>query len=366
MRVLVAPDKFAGTLAAAEAAEAIAAGWRRHAPADQLVLAPLSDGGPGFLDTLHAVLGGRLLAQSVSGPQGEPVPAAVLVAEDTAYVESAQACGLHLVPADRRDTGASTTYGVGELILAAIRSGARRVIVGLGGSATTDGGAGALAALGARPADALRRGGAALAGLGAVDVAPARAAVAGVDLVAASDVDNPLLGLRGASNVFGPQKGAGPEQVQALDAALARWAELTDRAVADLPGAGAAGGLGFGLLLLGGRRVPGIATVMEVVGFAAQLPDVDLVLTGEGAFDPSSLRGKVVSGVAAAAAAAARPTVVLAGRVEVGRREQAAAGISGAYAVVDHLAAGEDPLARPAERLADLAERVARTWSRPG
>jgi glycerate kinase len=373
MRVLICPDSFTGTLSAPDAAGAIAAGWRSAAPDDEITTAPLSDGGPGFVDVVQAALGGELLAVTVTGPLGDPVPATVLLAPDgTAYLESAQACGLHLVPADRRDPTRTTTVGVGELIRAALDAGARALVVGLGGSGTNDGGAGALAALGAAPAEVLRAGGGALAGLDALDLAPARERLAGVDLRIASDVDSPLLGLRGASAIFGPQKGATADQVQRLDAALEHFARAAQPGVglnmagspAVAPGAGAAGGLGYGLLLLGGRRVPGIATVLELTGLAKAAAGVDVVVTGEGCFDWQSLQGKVVSGVAALAMEVARPCVVLAGQVEVGRREMAALGIESAYSVSEHAGSTEAAMADPAAHLESLAARVARSWSR--
>ncbi|MEP7092326.1 MAG: glycerate kinase, partial [Nocardioidaceae bacterium] len=216
MRVLIAPDKFAGTLSATDAAEAIAEGWRRHAPGDELDLVPMADGGPGFVDVLHASLGGDLLAVTVQGPYGETVPGSVLLVDGTAYVESAQACGLHLTPKPERDPERASTYGVGELLAAAADAGARTIYVGLGGSGTNDGGAGMLAALGATsvPAEALLRGPTGLVGLDSVDLAAARARLADVQLVAASDVDNPLLGLIGATNVYGPQKSVSPDRLQ--------------------------------------------------------------------------------------------------------------------------------------------------------
>ncbi|WP_205857380.1 glycerate kinase, partial [Phytoactinopolyspora endophytica] len=236
MRILVAPDKFAGTLTAVEAAEAIADGWRRTAPDAEVVPVPMADGGPGFVDVLHASLGGQLLAVTVHGPLEETVPATFLLVDDVAYIESAQACGLALLPLDsdgrRPASGAvmgASTYGVGELIASAVDAGARRVVVGLGGSGTNDGGAGLLAALGAtsEPDGALTGGPADLATLSRVDLAAAREKVAGVELVAASDVDNPLLGLRGATNVFGEQKGLVEEESKlAADAALTRFAEM--------------------------------------------------------------------------------------------------------------------------------------------
>ena len=380
MRVLIAPDKFAGTLTAVEAAAAIAEGWRRTAPADQLVEVPLADGGPGFVDVLHAALGGELVDVRVSGPLGEPVDAEVLVVAGTAYVESAQACGLHLVP-EPRDPRATTTYGVGELLLAARDAGGLRVVVGLGGSGTNDAGAGLLAALGARAVDVdgadvtdlMRRGGGGLRRIAAVDLRPALVAVAGLELVVASDVDNPLLGLRGATNGFGPQKGADDATVMELEGSLESFARAVGRRAdgkdpAVALGAGAAGGLGYAVLHLGAARVPGIATVLDTVDLAGHVGRADLVLTGEGAFDWQSLHGKVVSGVAEAALAQGRGCVVLAGRVDVGRREYLAVGVSGAYAVLDDLRdrglPADEAFAHPAARLADLAERAARTWSR--
>ena len=368
MRVLVAPDKFAGTLSAPQAAAAIAAGWQRHAPADEVDLAPMADGGPGFVDVLGAVPRERpaeLLSVTAAGPLGDEVPATVLVDGDTAYVESAQACGLHLLPPEHRDPTRATTYGVGQLVAAALDAGVRRVVLGLGGSGTNDGGAGLLAALGAssRPAGLLTEGPLALARLEHVDLAPALARFAGVELVAASDVDNPLLGLAGATNTYGPQKGLDPAQVQVLDAALERLAAATDKRLALGRGAGAAGGLGFGLLLLGAARRPGVRLVADLVRLPQRAAAADLVVTGEGAFDFSSRSGKVPYGVAEVAAEAVRPCIALAGQVLVGAREMRALGVESAYAVVD-LVGEERSFADPAGSLADLAERVARSWSR--
>ena len=371
----MAPDKFAGTLSAVEAAAAIAEGWRRTAPDDIVVEVPLADGGPGFLDVLHAALGGDLLALTVTGARGERVPASLLLVEGSAYVESAQACGLHLLPETARDPRVTTTFGVGELLVHAVDAGARRIVVGLGGSATNDAGAGMLAALGATAVDArgrdvsalLRGGGAGLRAVARVDLAPALARIGGVEIVAASDVDNPLLGLRGATNGFGPQKGADRAAVMELEGSLeafavavGRRADGKDPAVA--LGAGAAGGLGFALLHLGASRVPGIATVLDTVRLADRIAEADVVVTGEGCFDWQSLRGKVVAGVAEAALAQGRGCVVLAGRVEVGRREYAATGVSAAYAVSDLAGGTAAAMAEPAPRLADLAARIARTW----
>lgn len=384
MRVLIAPDCFTGTLSAGQAAEAIAEGWRRSAPDDELSLLPLSDGGPGFLDVLQRALGGTTVAVTVQDPLGRDVPAAILVVDEeagrTAYLESAQACGLHLLAEGERDPAVTSTYGVGQLLEAALAEGATRVVVGLGGSGTNDAGAGMLAALGAGPADRLAAGGLALVDADDTvldDLAGTRRRFEGVDLVLATDVDVPLLGFHGASAVFAPQKGATPELAQQLEAALGRFTEVVARALPprrDLisgtalrldrePGAGAAGGLGYGLMLLGGRRVSGVAAVLAAVGFADRLRGADLVVTGEGTFDWQSLRGKVVAGVAEQALAAAVPTVVVAGQALVGRRESMALGISGTYAVAERPDQVPAALADPAGTLAARAARVAGTWS---
>ena len=364
MRVLIAPDKFAGTLTAVEAAAAIAEGWGRRAPHDDLDLAPMADGGPGFVDVLHASLGGELHALSVRDPYGRPVPATLLRVGDTAYVEAAQAVGLHLTPEGERDPERGSSYGVGQLVLAAVDAGARTVVVGLGGTGTNDAGAGLLEALGAmpEPADALGRGPRGLIHLERVDLSAARRRVEGVEIVAASDVDNPLLGLIGATSVYGPQKGIAEDRKMAVDAALEKLASATDKKVGLQKGAGAAGGLGFALMLLGARREPGIGIVAAAVGLTERARAADLVVTGEGAFDFTSRSGKVPYGVAEIAAQTLRPCIALAGRVLVGSREMRALGVESAYAVVD-LVGEERSFADPHGSLAALAERVARSWS---
>jgi glycerate kinase len=366
MRVLVAPDAFGGTLTAPEAARAIIEGWHRHAPDDELNAAAMADGGPGFVDVLHEGLGGDLAVVTVRGPVGAPVPVAVLHADGTAYVESAQACGLHLV--DPQDPLHATTYGVGEAIGAAVDAGARRVVVGLGGSATNDGGAGLLAALGATADVPLDAGPQGLTGVTRVDLAPARDRLRDVELVIAADVDVTLLGMFGATKTFGPQKGLTDDQIIAVDGVLDRFVDATcgttpaERRTADAKGAGAAGGLGFALMLLGGQVVSGIDLVADAVGLTSQAGAHDLVVTGEGAYDFSSRAGKVVFGVASVAAAAARPCIVLAGQVLVGSREMRAMGIESAYSVAD-LVGIDAAMSEAYASLATLAERVARTWS---
>jgi glycerate kinase len=393
VRVLIAPDRFSGTLTAAEAAEAIAEGWRRHAPEDDLDICPLSDGGPGFVDALHTALPGRLIPVEVPGPMGDPALAVFLLTDGangvdggipTAYIEAAQAAGLGLVPLGRRDPGTATSRGVGVLIAAALTAGARRIVVGLGGSASNDGGAGMLAGLAAelagedavpgadRLVEALAGGGLALRGVTTdqlTALAPLRERLTDVELLVASNLDVTLLGFKGASALHAEQKGASPEQAQQLDLAIGDFAraalEVTgtaQRLVAEA-GSGADGGLGFGLLLLGARREPGASTVAEAVGLPDRLSRCQLVITGEGSLDWQSLRGKVITAVARLAQQVGVPTVAVAGQVLVGRRELLSVGVESAYPVARTATEIVRSLADPAARLADRAERVARTWS---
>lgn len=348
MRVLIAPDCFGGTLTAREAADAIATGWREAKPDDAVVERPLADGGPGFVDVLHAALSAGGAADiryiTVTGPLGKPVEARWLSAHAdgrrVAYIESAEACGLHLIPAELRPESCetATTRGVGELIAAAMADN-DVIIVGLGGSGTTDGGAGMLAAL-------------AEAGVDLTDIS----------LVAASDVENPLLGPHGAAHTFGPQKGASPEAVERLEAKLAAMDVL--KPVSDVPGAGAAGGLGAALLSLGATVKSGAGLVRELTGLDAALDDADVVVTGEGSFDWQSLRGKLITAVAAGAAERGIPCVVIAGQVSVGRREMAAAGVQEAYSVSDHVGSVQKSIADARKSLIATARHVARQWSR--
>lgn len=362
MRVVIAPDKFAGTLSALQAAEAIAQGWRSTCANDSLDLVPLSDGGPGFVSVLAtAHPSARLVECEVTGPLGAPVAAQVLIVDGTiAYIESAMANGLHLVDRPSRDPRVTTTAGVGELIRAAVNEGATKLVIGLGGSATNDGGAGMLQSMGVDTSAET------------IDLEPARNFLGAVELCVATDVDNPLLGSRGATRGFAPQKFTDPDRV--LDVELVEMEEVLaglaqrvgrrpdgkDAAVA--LGSGAAGGLGFGLIALGATRVPGISTVLDAVRLADRIGECDLVVTGEGCFDWQSLRGKTVSGVAELALANARPAVVLAGRVEVGRREYGAIGIAAAFSTVENCGSVELAMNEPAQTLRNLAARVAGTW----
>jgi glycerate kinase len=356
MRVLIAPDKYAGTLTASQAAAAIAEGWRRTAPRDELALAPMADGGPGFLELLHDVLGGDLHQVEVRGPHGEPVTAQVLVDGETAYVESAQAAGLHLTGGKGAEQASS--YGVGQLLLAARDAGASTVVVGLGGSGTSDGGAGLLAALGATADRPLDAGVAGLEGITEVTLPEPF----GLEIVIASDVDNPLTGLFGAIKVYGEQKGLAEETMPRWDGVLQDLAAATSRKTATEKGAGAAGGIGFALLLLGATRRPGFDVVADLLGLPELAARTDLVITGEGSFDPQSAAGKVPAGVARLAEQALRPCIVLAGKVSMSGREMRTLGIDAAYSLVDSVGE-EQALGQAYDSLVQVAARVARTWS---
>ncbi len=327
MRVLACPDKFRGTLTAREAADAIARGWRRARPGDELVVLPLADGGEGTLDVVapvdeHAPTPARRITRIVAGPRGDPVEATAGVVDATGIVEMARASGLQLLTEARRDPRRTTTRGTGELMRALLDEGVGTILVCLGGSATNDGGSGMARALGIRFLDAageeIGDGGTALLDLARIDARGVDPRLAGVNVVGVTDVDNPLCGPRGASAVFGPQKGATDEAVWELDRALGHLAAV---AVHDLgvdrrdePGAGAAGGLGFGLLAFCGAILrPGVDVVMEATGFAERLDGADVAVTGEGSFDEQSLHGKVADGVIRAATMRNVPVAVLCG-----------------------------------------------------
>lgn len=328
MRVVIAPDSFKGSLSAVEVAEALARGVRRAWPAAQVELLPVADGGEGWVETLVRATGGRLVTRQVTGPLGEPVEAQYGLfqqdGEEVAVIEMAAASGLTLVPPDRRDPRMTTTRGTGELIRDALDQGARRLLVGIGGSATNDGGAGMAQALGVRFLDEagaeLPPGGAALARLARVDLSGLDPRLAQTEVVVACDVDNPLTGERGAAAVYGPQKGATPEMVQELDAALAHFADVVEgvigRSFRELPGAGAAGGLGFGLMAFAGARLQrGIELALETLQADRHFAWASLVITGEGRIDRQTLHGKVPFGVARRAAAFGVPVVAVAGCV---------------------------------------------------
>ncbi|GAB3856923.1 glycerate kinase [Nocardioides maradonensis] len=340
--VLIASDKFKGSLTAAQVAEAVGAGVRRTRPDADVVAVPVADGGDGTLAAAVAA-GFAFVPVIATGPTGDPVATGYARRGEVALVELADACGLVRLPGGPAPLTASSR-GVGEVVAAALEAGCTRVVLGIGGSASTDGGAGMVAALGARLLDAagadLPEGGAALADLAAVDLEPLATRLAGVDVVVACDVDNPLIGPVGAAATYGPQKGADPDQVRLLDDALGHFADVVARATGDdhrdVPGAGAAGGVGFAALaLLGARLHPGIDLVLDLVGFRSALADADLVVTGEGALDEQTLHGKAPAGVAAAARAAGVPVVAVCGVNHLDDARLRAAGIGAAYALTD-------------------------------
>jgi glycerate 2-kinase len=372
MRVLIAPDSFGSTLTAVEAAEGMRDGWLSVAPDDHLVLAPLSDGGPGFVEVLASSLGGVRVTLTVEDPLARPVQATYLRVGDTAYIESAQACGLHLLTKAELDPLTTTTYGVGQLIGHALDHGATGIVVGLGGSATNDGGAGMLAALGVARLDAkgdrAEPGGAPLIGVDHLDVS-LHPRLAEVELVAATDVTNPLLGFKGASAIYGPQKGATPADTQRLDTALTHWADLLERDlpgrldVRALPGAGAAGGMGAALLALGATRVSGIGLVRDALGLAEQVASVELVVTGEGMYDWQSRDGKVISGVTSLAIENGLPCVLIAGQVVVGRRQTSSSGLDATYSLSEAAGSIDAAMTQAGHWVRFVAATVARGWS---
>jgi glycerate 2-kinase len=329
MRVLIAPDKFRGTLTAAQAAHAVASGWRRARPSDTLVEVPMADGGEGTLDAMVEALDGTSHPASVHGPLGDPVDAEYGIVSGpsgvTAVVEMARASGLGLIAEARRDPTRTSTGGTGELIRAALSHGPAEVVVCIGGSATNDGGAGLAQALGVRLMNAsggeIGPGGASLLEVERIDVTGLEPAVTQTRFLVACDVDNPLTGPRGASVVYGPQKGATSEGVLLLDRALGHLAAVIYRDlgldVRDVAGGGAAGGLGAGMVaFLGAHLRPGVDLVMDTVGLGRHLARADLVVTGEGALDQQSLDGKVPVGVIGAARTSGVPVIVLCGRAE--------------------------------------------------
>src|SRR5580704_14393698 len=364
-RVVVAPDKFKGSLSAADVTARVAAGLALGGFGGEVVPVPVADGGDGTVDAAVAA-GYRRVDVEVSGPVGAPVTASFALLDGTAVIEAAQACGLTLLPPGKLAPLTATSRGVGELILAAERMGARRIVLGVGGVATTDGGAGLVQALGAELADASGRelppGGAALGRLASLELS--------------------RLGEAGAAAVYGPQKGASDDDVRVLEAGLARWANLAEAAVAsrsggagrgrpspyrvaEQPGAGAAGGLGFAaLLFLGARMRPGIELLLELASFGERLDGARLVITGEGSLDAQTLHGKAPVGVALAAAAHTPPVpvVAVAGRCTLSSDELSAAGIAAVYAVADIEPDQDLRMANAGPLVERLAERIAADW----
>lgn len=373
VKIVIAPDSFKESLGAAAVAQAIAQGVREVLPHADIVCLPMADGGEGTVDAVLAATAGERRCSMVQDALGGPVQASWgWLPPATAVIEMAAAAGLELIAPQRRDVLRASSHGVGELILAALDAGARRIILGLGGSATNDGGAGMLTALGARLRDAsgalLAPGGAALADLASIDLSGMDPRLARTRLDLASDVNSPLCGANGASAVFGPQKGATGKDVSTLDAALARYASVAaqtiGRDLSQAAGAGAAGGLGFAALaFLQGRFRPGVEVVAELGGLAQALDGAALLFTGEGRMDAQTLHGKTPAGVARIAQAANVPVVALAGALGAGYEGLAAAGITAAFSIVPGPMALEDAVHQTADLLRARAREVMRLYA---
>ncbi|GAB2831718.1 glycerate kinase [Streptomyces daliensis] len=368
--MLIAADKFKGSLTAVEVAERVTAGIRRARPEARIEALPVADGGDGTVAA--AVAGGFERREvEVTGPLGASVTAAFALHGDTAVVEMAEASGLQLMPPGVFAPLTATTYGSGEVLLAAVEAGARTIVFGVGGSATTDGGAGMLEALGARfldrDGDPVPHGGGPLIEMVSADLSGLDERLKNVEIVLASDVDNPLTGPKGAPAVYGPQKGASEEDVAVLDTALTHFTQVLAEAVgpsateaARAPGAGAAGGIGYGALV--GLRAsfrPGIEVLLDVLGFAPALDRADLVITGEGSLDEQTLHGKAPAGVAAAARKAGKQVVAVCGRLALDEPALKGAGIERAYPLTDLEPDTSRCIANAGPLLESTAERVA-------
>ncbi|PFG15612.1 glycerate kinase [Propionicimonas paludicola] len=371
MRIVCAPDSFKGSMSALIAAQAMRDGVRRAVPDAECVLVPMADGGEGTVAALAEALGAELFALTATDALGRPVRAeyAYVAAQRLAVIEVAAAAGLALLRRNELDLARATTFGVGAMILDALDRGARRLIIGLGGSATNDAGAGLMTALGARFLDAdgveLPPGGAALAGLARVDLSGLDPRLADLEVQAACDVENALLGLRGCSAVFGPQKGATTSEVHVLDAALSRWADVVEplvgRRVRELPSSGAAGGLGAGLAaFLGAELVGGAALVADTVGLSGRMAGADWVFTGEGTVDSLTMSGKTPWGVLEVARQAGVPVIIFAGRVAPDASALLSYGVTALVPITPDNQTLSAALSAGPQNLATAAERVAR------
>ena len=370
MKIVIAPDSYKESLSAAEVALAIEAGFREVFPEARFCRLPVADGGEGTVDAMVAATGGRRVAVRVTGPLGLPVEAFYGLTGDgaTAVIEMAAASGLALVPPARRNPLLTTSFGTGELIRAALDAGARHLIIGIGGSATNDAGAGMLQALGVTLVDgagqALGPGGGGLGELAQIGLDGLDPRLAECRIEVACDVDNPLTGERGASVVFGPQKGATPAMVERLDANLAHFAAVLQQtlgvAVADVPGAGAAGGMGAALLgVLGAHLRPGIEIVTTALGLEAVVAEADLVIVGEGRLDAQSLRGKAPLGVARIARRHGKPVIAIAGGLGDDVAALQAHGVDASFSVVRRPCSLEEALAAAADNLRAAARNIA-------
>jgi glycerate 2-kinase len=368
--VAIASDKFKGSLTATEVAQALAAGMLDVLPRLQTVLLPVADGGDGTVAAALSAGYDKIIVDAV-GPTGEPMRAPYALDGDRAVVELAAVVGLSMLPGGQLDPLGSSTYGLGLVIADAIRQGATTIVLGLGGSASTDGGAGMVQALGARLLDAdshnVQPGGGALVNLAQLDLGSLRGTLGAVKIIVASDVDNPLLGPNGAAAVFGPQKGARPQDVQTLERGLRHWSELVSQATGrndtERPGAGAAGGAGYAALaVLDAEIRPGIELILDLIDFDAKVVGADLVVTGEGSLDEQSLAGKAPIGVARAAAKAGVPVIAVAGRLQLSQQRLQEAGISAAYPLSNLEPDPARSIANASSLLRQLGGHIAREW----
>jgi glycerate kinase len=380
MRIVIAPQEFKGSLTASQAVVAMAEGARRALPGAKLETVPMADGGPGTAEAVVEASDGEIAVATVQDPLGRPVEAQWGIVEMQTgapvrhgVIEMAAAAGLWRLAEEERDPRVTSTYGVGELVLAGLDAGCRRLIIGLGGSATNDSGAGMAAAMGVRFLDAedheLPPGGAALARLERIDASSLDQRLRKCEVIAATDVTNRLCGPEGASLVYGPQKGAGPEAARELDAALRHYGEIVERDVGvqvlDVPGAGAAGGLGAGVIaFLGARIEPGVEVVARTVRLRERLRGADLVLTGEGRLDGQTGYGKTVAGVARIAREEGVPVIVVVGSLGPGWERVLSLGVDGVEPMVPRSGTLEEAMARPAEMVATTAARAVNGWLR--
>jgi glycerate kinase len=374
MKIAIAPDSFKECLTAAEVARALAEGVRRTLPDAEIACVPMADGGEGTVDALVAATEGQIVELEATGPMGEPVSTRYGLLGDgtSAVIEMAAASGLPLVPPSHRNPLVATTYGTGELIRDALDRGVSDIIIGIGGSATNDGGAGMAQALGVSLRDSegneLARGGAALSQLASVDLSGRHPRLGECTIQVACDVDNPLCGPNGASCTYGPQKGATPEMVEELDAALRRFGDVIETqlgtAVLDVPGAGAAGGLGAGLMAFaGGVLRPGVEIVAEACGLNDRIAGADLVITGEGRIDSQTPFGKTPAGVAKVARELGIPVVAIAGSLGPGYEAVYDHGIDAVFAIPSGPISLVEAMERAPELLATTAESLARMWN---
>lgn len=370
MKIVIAPDSYKGSVSAVAVADAMERGVRKVFPNAEVVKMPIADGGEGTVETMIEASGGTWVEETVVGPLGEPVKAGwgIMGDGETGVIEMAAASGLPLV-GDRKNPLITTTYGTGELILSALNRGLKRIIIGIGGSATNDGGVGMARALGVRFLDAdgkeLANGGGALADLASIDVSGIDKRLYDMTLLVACDVDNPLCGPNGASYAYGPQKGATPEMVEALDAALANYAAIAEKtlgkSVKDTPGAGAAGGLGAGLMLFTQTELrPGIDIILEVNEFDQALQGASLMLTGEGQTDFQTARGKAPVGAAKWAKKYDIPVVCISGGLGKGADEVLAYGIDALASIAPRPISLEDCIAQGEQLLEEATERICR------